>query len=892
VSKLLFLVFLASIFGMAASSSAQPSTQPAAANLAPVATASASYVSPDQTIAALNSGFDPRNSRDDRHRAYGNWPRIGTQWVEYTWSKPISTNKIDVYWFADGRGIKLPGKCRLEYFNGTDFVAVPNADGLGVRRSQYNTTTFPEITTTNLRLEFDSAATGLNFSTGILQWKVYDSGNSPDFPPLVKAGHDRVVILSDQTYLDGSVRAVKGDASNVIWTKLTGPGDVAFADAHAVETTAKFSALGDYMLQLSAGASPLSAADVLNVQVAAPAPATALQTVDTTDYSIRSQFWNDRIKNLIVNWIPHCYTMLSDPELPQGGINNFIEAGKKLAGQPAGRHVGYPFANAYVHNTVESMCLALMIDPQGDQQIIDAQNGMRAKLNEWIPIILAAQEPDGYLQTRFTLDPRNPPHWDPRFRGEHEGYTAGYFIESAIAHYRMTGGKDLRMYNAAKKLADCWYDNIGPPPKKAWYDGHEEVEQALVRFSRLVDQVEGPGKGSKYVELAKFLMDCRGDGGQYDQTQAPVTEQYEAAGHAVRAAYLYSAMSDVVAETQDLSYQSAVQSIWSDLVNRKYYVTGGIGSGETSEGFGADFSLPNAAYCESCSGCGELFFQHNMNLAYRDAKYADLEEQTLYNAILGDLDLPAKNFYYANPLETPERGGKRYPWHDCPCCVGNIPRTLLSLPTWMYATDSEGLYVNLFIGSTVTIPNVAGARVQMIQNTDYPWSDKVSLIVNPATQTNFALHIRMPHRDASALYTTAPSADGITSISVNGTAIGDVTSDHGYAVISRTWSPGDKVDLVLPLIPQRIKADERIAADRGRVALRYGPLIYNIEEADNTSLDLPLTSDSPLKASWQPELLGGVVAIHGEFFDGSPMTAIPNYARCNREGRSIVWMRE
>jgi hypothetical protein len=284
-----------------------------------------------------------------------------------------------------------------------------------------------------------------------------------------------------------------------------------------------------------------------------------------------------------------------------------------------------------------------------------------------------------------------------------------------------------------------------------------------------------------------------------------------------------------------------------------------------------------------------------MNLTYRDAKYADLYEQTLYNAILGDLDVEGKNFYYANPLESPATGGARYPWHDCPCCVGNIPRTMLMLPTWMYSTgvDStgeDGLWVNLFVGSTVTVPSVAGTSVQMVQTTDYPWSDKIAIKVNPAAPKEFAIRIRLPKRDVSELYSSSPSADGITSIAVNGQTISHPTAEQGYVVIRRNWSVGDWIDLTMPLVPQRIKADEHVAADRGRVALRYGPLIYNIEAVDQGSLDVPLKSDSALTSEWKPDLLGGVVVIQGKFADGSPMMAIPNYARCNRGGRSIVWM--
>jgi len=866
-------------------------------NLALVATASTSFVSGDQSIATINSGLNPRNSRDNSRGAYGNWPHVGTEWLEYDWSKPINTNRIAVYWYADGQGIKLPKASRLSYWNGTDFVAVPDADGLGVDGNRYNTTTFSTLTTTKLRLEFDSGAKGMNFSTGVLQWKVFDAGGSPDFPPIVKAGVERTVVLGDKTFLTPSIRDIYGNSTPVQWSKSDGPGDVTFDEPTAASTSASFSAPGDYRLALTAGSGDLSASDSVLVHVESPAPSTHMEPVYTTNYKINSTFWNPRIKAVIVNWIPHCYTELSDPNLPEGGIANFIEAGKKLAGQPAAHHIGYPFANAYVYNTIEAMSVALQVDPQGDPDIIAAQNNMRAKLNEWIPIILAAQEPDGYIQTRFTLGTsrdRTPvQHWNPPTRGEHEGYTAGYFIEAGIANYLATDGKDLRLYNAAKKCADCWYDNLGPAPKKTWYDQHEEMEQALVRLGRFVNDHEGAGKGDKYIELAKFLLDCRGKAGgtQYDQTYHPTTEQYEAVGHAVRAVYLYSAMTDMVMQTSDLGYQSAVNSIWNDLVNKKLYITGGVGSGETSEGFGPDYSLRNNSYCESCSGCGELFFQWKMNLAYQDSKYASLYEDTLYNAILGDLDLDGKNFTYTNPLDTGPNGGERYLWHDCPCCVGNIPRTLLQLPTWMYTRNSDSLNVNLFVGSTVTVPNVGGGDVQMIQTTDYPWSNQDSITVNPAKAATFTIRIRVPDRAVSALYTAMPAANGITSIAINGSTI-TPTIENGYAIITRTWNPGEKIDLVLPMTVQRIKADDRVVADRNRVALRYGPLIYNLEAVDQPNLDEPLKPDTALTADWQPNLLGGVIAIKGQFADGSPLLAIPNYARCNRGGRSLVWMKD
>lgn len=848
-------------------------------NLAVVATPTSSYVSGDTRNSALNDGVEPRSSRYNRPASYGNWPMRGTQWVQYEWSQPISTAKIDVYWWADGRGVHVPKACRLFYWDGNAFVPVKNASGLGVAENQYNTTTFDEVITSKLKLEIDSDG---EFSTGILEWKVYDSGKSPEFPPMVTAGIDRSVVVGGKTYLSGQVKTLKtGNPVPVSWTKQSGPGKVTFEKADSPVTSATFSAPGEYILRLTAGKAPLSASSTVVVKAFASPPKDRLDVVYTKKYKIDNPLWNHRAKALIVNWIPHCIEKNNDPNLREGGINNFIEAAKKLRGEPAKPHIGYPFSNAWVHQTVESICIALMVDPQGDPEIIKAQEKMKTTLEDWIPKILAAQEPDGYLQTRYTLGTRGerstPERWSPRLRSEHEGYVAGYFIESAINHYTLTNGTDTRLYDAAKKLADCWVANLGPG-KKDWYDGHQEMEQALVRFGRFVNDMEGPNShGDSYIQLAKFLLDCRKDGSEYDQSHVPVQQQYEAVGHAVRAAYSYSAMSDVAAETHDPDYQSAVMSLYESMVNRKYYVTGGIGSGETSEGFGPDYSLRHDAYCESCSTCGLIFFQHKMNLAYHDAKYADLYEESMYNALLGSIDLEGKNFYYQNPLDS---RGPRYPWHNCPCCVGNIPRTLLMIPTWTYVKGNDGLYVNLFIGSTINVEKVAGTDVQMVQKTNYPWSGDVSITVNPAKTAKFKIHIRVPDRSVSELYSSTPACDGIISLSVNGKKIKPKV-EKGYAVIDRKWKESDKIELVLPLAIQRVKGSDKIAATKGQVALRYGPLIYCVEAADQ-ELGKVLPPNAPLATEWKGDLLGGLTVIKGSWADGSPLTAIPYYARDNR----------
>ena len=900
------------------------------------------------------------------------------------------------------------------------------------------------------------------------------------------AGVDRINVLGAKTYLHGwagygeppvmgrpqaqdqgvnylgpngqtvANSASAAPAMSTVWSKESGPGTVTFADPKALTTTATFSSLGDYTLKLTANNGESTHSSSLHVSVEAPPPAKQLEAVYTKNFKISSPFWNERAKALIVNWIPHCVEQINRTDLPigQGGIDNFVNAGKALRGEPHGYHKGYVFANAWVHQTVEAMSIALMVDAQGDADILKAQDKFRKTLDEWIPIILAAQEPDGYLQTAFTAaaprrgplppvpvtkpdgtvvlarisvsqepdgtlranrgfgrggrgqnqanteepfdgktsttilfpvvnqdftttptritlteapapaggggrggnavqitakrvtadnadgkpdtkvelppsQPANLKHWDPATRGNHEGYTAGYFLESAINHYLMTQKKDARLYNAAKKLADCWYNNLGPAPKKPWYDGHEEMEQALVRFGRFVNDMEGGGKGQKYIDTAKWLLDCRSttavertrpDGtvfserSEYDQSHLPVVQQYEVVGHAVRAMYLDSGMADVAVETHDPEYHSAVKSLWKNLVDKKLYVTGGVGSGDTSEGFGVNYALSNQAYCEACSSCGEIFFHWKMHLAYHEAKYADLIEESMYNALLGANDLAAKNFYYDNPLD---ENKVRYGWHVCPCCVGNIPRTLLMMPTWVYTKSPDGIYVNLFIGSTITVENVGGTDVEMVQNTEYPWKGNVAITVNPKAPKTFSLRVRVPDRGVSKLYRPTPQANGVTAIHVNGAAV-NAKMENGYAVITRNWKPGDKVEVVLPLKVQRVYPDDRIIArnrggqvshpDEGKVALKYGPLIYNIEKVDQ-DITKPISKTAPLTAEWRPDLLGGVMAIKGKFEDGSDLLAIPNYARTNRDGApteypptggrggprpltSIVWIKE
>jgi uncharacterized protein len=892
-----FLVGLAGTAALAslAGQKTAAQTNGAVLNIAKVAVPSSIVIRSENKISALNDGFAPADSFDRTHGVYSLWgdreSHSPATWVQYSWSSPVAINHVEVFWAVDHprsgvlpgssqMTIRVPQSYRILYWDGKGFLPVSNAQGLGLTPDAFNSTTFDAVKTDKLRLEVTPQK---GIPAGILEWKVYHAGSVPALPPVINAGVDRSVIFGAETYLAGNVIWLEDSPKNVSrWVKTSGPGMVTFADATASATRAKFSAPGDYVLTLVASGSD-DRSRSFEVHVVPPPPADRLDVVYTRNYAIDSPLWNRRAKTLIVDWIPHCVAMCERTDIGvmmgDGGIDNFIEAAKANRGEPHAKHKGYVFSNAWVHQTVESMCIALMVDAAGDPEILQAQQGMRATLERWIPIILAAQMQDGYLQTAYILADRKdwPERWSPDHRGNHEGYVSGYFIESAINHYTLTNGKDLRLYNAAKHLADCWVANIGPG-KKEWFDGHQEMEQALVRFGRFVNDQEGNHRGDAYIALAKFLLDSRRGGSEYDQSHLPPGQQYEAVGHAVRAMYFYSGMADIAAETHDPDYQSAVISLWDNMVNKKYYVTGGIGSGETSEGFGPNYALRNEAYCETCSSCGVVFFQYKLNLAYHDAKYADLYEQTMYNALLGGVALDGKSFCYTNPLVNSDRAK----WHICPCCVGNVSRTLLMVPTWTYLKSKDALYVNMFVGSRIHVGEVAGTNVEVIQKTEYPWHGVVSITVNPEETRNFSLFVRVPDRTTSKLYQESPAVRGVKRFAVNGQEV-KPTIQNGYAVVTREWKRGDRIELELPMEPQRIEADKRIQADGDLVALKYGPLIYNVETADNQNIERKL-GDGPLTTEWRPDLLGGVMVITGRWQDGSPFTAIPNFARMNRVG--------
>ncbi len=614
--------------------------------------------------------------------------------------------------------------------------------------------------------------------------------------------------------------------------------------------------------------------------------AAPLEPVYFRRYAVRG-FWKDQSKRLAEKWIPHCIE-----QMEKGGrgqeLLNLVHTARVLAGEPAGTFTGRPWSDAYVYNTVESICLALGIDPDGDAELAAAQQFLRKKLAEWIPIILAAQTDDGYIHSYHTVNRRK------RFTdiNKHEFYVQGYFIEMGVAHYRVTGGQDRRLYDAARRCADLLCRTFGPPPKRNWVHGHAGMGYALCRLARLVNDVKRDGAGDRYYELAKYLFDHRHavekHRGPYQQSHRPVVAMEHAVGHAVRATYFYTAMADLAMLTGDRAYRAAVDRIWDSAINRRYYITGGVGATSHGEAFADDYTLPNhSAYCESCAGCGLSFWADRMHRMHATGRCRDVQERVLYNNILGAIELSGENFFYQNPLAS-DRG--RYPWHGCPCCVGNIPRALLDIVNQAYALNAKRdiLQVNHFVAGAGEIGNVGGADLRIIQETGYPWKGDVSIALHPAKPARFALRVRIPDRAASALYTAKPEAGDRVTIAVNGRAA-DVAIADGYATLARQWQPGDRVTVALPMPVQRVYADGRVAADRGRVALQRGPLVYSVEQVDHDKdvRDIVLKPEAALTAAWREDLLGGVMVI-----TGGGLTAIPHFARLNRGGWSQVWIVE
>lgn len=627
-----------------------------------------------------------------------------------------------------------------------------------------------------------------------------------------------------------------------------------------------------------------------------------VRPVPVKDVRVETGFWAERQKMLRESALPHIYEQL----VATGRLALFEQAAAALQGNPPAepKLTTYPFDDTDVYKWLEAVSFWLAAHPD-DEELDRLADQVIAK-------VAAAQEPDGYLYTFRTIAGPKAHQWLGRERWElvrdlsHELYNLGHLFEAAVAHHEATGKRNL--LDVALKAAELLDRTFGPGKESVW-PGHEGVEMALVKLYRVTGD-------ERWLNLAKFMLDERGPDGkpgsgrEYNQSHKPVIEQDEAVGHAVRAVYLYSGMADVAALKGVDPYWQALQKIWNSVVGRKIYVTGGIGATASGEAFAGDYELPNlTAYSETCAAIGGVFWNQRMFRRFADAKYIDVLERTLYNAALSGISLDGKSFFYTNPLES--RGQhRRTPWFGCACCPPNIARLLASLGGYVYARDGASIYVNLFVGSSARVELEGGRRVRIRQQTQYPWEGEVRLTVEPENSSRFALRVRIPgwargQAIPSDLYRFVDTDDSRPEFRLNDEPV-EPTLEAGYAVFDREWKAGDTVVITFPMPARRLVAHERVAADRGRVALQRGPLVYCLEGPDHPAgkvRNVVLPDDVPLSPEYRSELLGGVTVIRSSgkaySYDARgrvqeqavELTAIPYCAWANRgPAEMVVWI--
>jgi Uncharacterized protein conserved in bacteria len=610
--------------------------------------------------------------------------------------------------------------------------------------------------------------------------------------------------------------------------------------------------------------------------------------VDFSQVQIDDAFWSPRIHTVSRVTIPVC---INQTEVKTGRIRNF----EKVARKQGEKHEGIYYDDSDVYKALEAIAYSLKNHPD---------KALEQKADEWINKIAAAQQPDGYLNTYYTLTGLEK-RWTDMER--HEAYCAGHLIEAAIAYYNTTSKRKL--LDVAIRFADH-IDTTFRAANRPWVTGHQEIELALVKLYHATSN-------KKYLDLAHWFLEQRGRGNgkgkiwdewkdpAYCQDKLPVREQQEITGHAVRAMYLYTGAADVGAAKNDSAYMNAMKKVWEDVVYRNMYITGGIGSSGKNEGFSKDYDLPNYhAYCETCASVGMVFWNQRMNLLTGDAKYIDVLERSLYNGALDGLSLSGDRFFYGNPLAS-KGDYERSEWFGTACCPSNIARLVESLGNYIYAVSGKAIWVNLFVGSSTTINGV-----QLRQHTEYPWNGKVNIEVSPAKAGSFPLHIRIPGWATNQpvpgnTYYFTDKQDSSFSITLNGKPA-PYTLQNGYAVINRKWKKGDVVSLYLPMPVRRVAAIDSVAVNKDRVALQRGPLVYCVEQPDNDNKteSFILAKDCRFETTFNKNLLNGVVTITTEApvvkTDGQrvkmvrePIIAIPYYAWANRgKSKMMVWLPE
>ena len=617
-----------------------------------------------------------------------------------------------------------------------------------------------------------------------------------------------------------------------------------------------------------------------------------IDPVPFTSVKVTDNFWGQRLQASREVTIPLAFSKCEET----GRYENFVKAA-----HPSDTYKveGLSFDDTDVYKTIEGASYSLQTYPDKKlQKYIDSV----------LVIVAGAQEPDGYLYTARTMNPKHPHNWAGKERWvavenlSHEFYNLGHMIEGAVAHYQATGKRNF--LNIAIKYADCVCREIGNgPQQKKYVPGHQIAEMALVKLYMVTGD-------KKYLDQAKFFLDTRGYTSRkdaYSQAHKPVVEQDEAVGHAVRAVYMYSGMADVAAITGDSSYIKAIDKIWDNIVSKKIYITGGIGARHAGEAFGNNYELPNqSAYCETCAAIGNVYMNYRLFLLHGDAKYFDVLERTLYNGLISGVSLDGGSFFYPNPLSS---NGKysRKPWFGCACCPSNVSRFIPSLPGYVYAVKNDQVYVNLYLSNKAEL-KVDKKKILLEQETGYPWNGDIRLKITQGNQ-DFTMKLRIPgwvrgNVLPGDLYSYTDNQKPAYQVAVNGQTVESDVND-GYLSIARKWKKGDVVEVHFDMIPRIVKANPKVEADHGRVAVERGPIVYCAEWPDNrfNVHSILLNQHPQFKVTDKPELLYGIRQITTDAqalsYDKAgklvtkdvELTLIPYYAWAHRgEGDMEVWL--
>lgn len=624
----------------------------------------------------------------------------------------------------------------------------------------------------------------------------------------------------------------------------------------------------------------------LTMALSCKEPIRQIQPVPFTDIHFHDEFWLPRMEINRTVSIPSAFGKSEET----GRFDNFALAGGLMEGEHQG---DFPFDDTDPYKIIEgaSYSLALKYDAKLD-----------AYLDSVISLIAAAQEDDGYLTTCVTNNCTRLSRWWGSQRWErinsHELYNSGHLYEAAVAHYQATGKRSL--LDVAIKNADLVCRDFGLGEGQISYpSGHPIIEMALVKLYKVTGN-------ENYLTTARYFIDeaGRGSGGRplnaYSQDHMPILEQTEIVGHAVRAGYLFSGVTDVAALQQDRELFAAVERIWENMASRKLYLNGGIGSRAQGEGFGPNYELNNFNnYCETCASIANVYWNHRMFLASGHAKYIDVLERTLYNGVVSGVSLSGDRFFYDNPMAS-NGEHERQEWFGCACCPGNVTRFMASVPAYVYAVEGNTAFVNLYVQSEGSV-QLKATKLDIKQTTAYPWEGDVELTVDPETSSRFELKLRIPgwvqnQPVPTDLYHYADSLQPRVSVMLNDKAI-EMDVVDGYVSISRKWKKGDRIGLHMDMPIRRVAANEKVEYNRGLLAIERGPVLYGIEgidQADPFVFNLVIPADAKLTTRYDASFLGGVQLIEGEAMQKDKgvvsFKAIP-YATWNNRGRSkwVVW---